>query len=98
MMKYDALQVFEAELHPYAPVAERRGMFVDIYVKLKPLGADWPADLSEPGALVICRPDGEPIDYVVLDGGCDCEYRFTESEKEQLRRYVERERLANLAP
>lgn len=94
MIKYDANLLFEAELRPYRPAVERRGRLVDVYVRLEaPEGAEWPADLTEPGALIVYGADGEPIDYVVLDEGCDCEYRFTEREKEQLKQYVERERL-----
>ncbi|MEF3303882.1 hypothetical protein [Paenibacillus sp. GYB003] len=97
MYKFDAGAMFEAELLPHSPIVERRGSFIDVYLKLRRNGAEWPDDLPEPGALVICRTDGEPIDYVALNEGCDCEYRFTELEKEQLKRYVRRERLAEKA-
>ncbi|GAA3407247.1 hypothetical protein ACFFNY_00685 [Paenibacillus hodogayensis] len=98
MIKFDAELYFEAELKPYAPVVERRGPLIDIYVKLAAGdGAAWPADLTEPGALVVCDPDGQPIHYVVLEEGCDSEYGFTDREKQQLMRYMERERLLERA-
>ncbi|MDF2718004.1 MAG: hypothetical protein K0R28_4929 [Paenibacillus sp.] len=97
MIKFNAELMFEADLRPYRPVVERREPYIDIYLKLDKSGAEWPADLSEPGALIICRSDGEPIQYVVLDEGCDCEYRFTEREKELLKAYVQKEHLIGKA-
>ncbi|TNJ67089.1 hypothetical protein FE784_05940 [Paenibacillus hemerocallicola] len=93
MIKFNAELMFEADLRPYRPVVERREPYIDIYLKLNKDGTGWPEDLTEPGALIICRSDGEPIQYVVLDEGCDSEYRFTEREKEQLKQYVQQERL-----
>lgn len=93
MIKFNADLMFEAELRPYRPIVERREPYIDIYLKLEKNGAGWPDDLTEPGALIICRGDGEPIQFVVLDEGCDSEYRFTEWEKEQLAEYVRREKL-----
>ncbi|TMV42753.1 hypothetical protein FE783_36985 [Paenibacillus mesophilus] len=97
MIKFNAELMFEADLRPYRPVVERREPYIDIYLKLDKSGTEWPADLSEPGALIICRSDGEPIQYVVLDEGCDSEYRFTEREKELLHAYVRKERLIEKA-
>ncbi|RKN86722.1 hypothetical protein [Paenibacillus ginsengarvi] len=97
MYKFDAGRMFEGRLQPYSPVVERRDPFIDIYMKLTIAGVELPDDLNEPGALVICRNNGEPIDYVVLDEGCDCEYRFTELEKDQLRTYIAAERLHSKA-
>jgi len=93
MFKFNAQLMFEAEIRPFRAFAERRGPFLDIYMQLEPDGQRWPDDLTEPGALVICDETGNPIDYVVQSEGCDCEYRFTESEKEQLRRYIAEQRL-----
>ncbi|PYI54486.1 hypothetical protein [Paenibacillus flagellatus] len=97
MIKFDAELMFEAELRPYRPIVERRGAYIDILLKLERGGAEWPAELADPGALIICDSAGEPIQYVVLDEGCDSEYKFTENEKEQLRRYIETERLVERA-
>ena len=93
MMKFNAESMFEPSIRPFRPVVERREPYIDIYLKLERQGEGWPDDLAEPGALVICRTGGEPIQYVVLDEGCDCEYRFTEQEKEQLKRYIRDHRL-----
>lgn len=97
MYKFNAQLMFEAEIRPYRPYVERRGAFLDIYMQLDPGDQSWPEDLTEPGALVICDEAGVPIEYVVQSEGCDCEYRFTEDEKEQLRNYMKAERLVERA-
>lgn len=94
MITFNSEKYFESELHIFQPVVERREPYIDIYLRLKLIvREDEHHDLSDPGALIICNADGKPIQFVVLEEGCDSEYRFTDLEKDQLWRFVEQERL-----
>ncbi|MBP1155522.1 MULTISPECIES: hypothetical protein [unclassified Paenibacillus] len=63
---------------------------VDICFQLAD-GALMPEGIEELSALLICTRGGDIIDIVPQDEGRDCEFRFTESEKQQLQSYFERE-------
>jgi len=68
---------------------EPRGPWLDVILHLiaepdTPL----PAELEDPGVLVICSRQGLPVQVVVQDGGCDSEFQLTPSEKERIERFV----------
>jgi hypothetical protein len=61
---------------------------VELRLELDP-GSVLPDDLSELTALLICTYSGDIAQIVPQDEGRDCEYQFTDGEKEQLRYYYE---------
>ncbi|MCD1257519.1 hypothetical protein B5M42_001545 [Paenibacillus athensensis] len=88
MMKYGqepaehrfSLQVMEVET---------RGQWLDIYLRLiQEPDAPLPEELEDPGVLLICTRQGEPVQLVVQDGGCDCEFQLTPSEKERIESFA----------
>lgn len=93
MIKFNGTSWYETPIRPFEPVVERRGALIDIQMRLSRDGQSWPDDLTEPGAWLIFSESGSPIDFIVLNEGCDSEYKFTEEEKAQLLSYVSDNRL-----
>lgn len=68
---------------------ERRGQWVDVHLELRlGEGERLPEGLVEPSVLVICVPEGEIVQIVLLDGGCDSEFQFTPPEEAFVREFV----------
>lgn len=88
MMKYGA----EHEEHRFTlsfTESEVRGQWRDIFLGIhEEVGEEFPEDLIDPSILVICNLDGEIVQIVLHDEGCDCEFQFTFSEKAQIENYV----------
>lgn len=47
-----------------------------------------PEGLSDPSALIILNQEKEIVQMVVLDEGCDSEFKFTEGEQQQLTQFL----------
>ncbi|MNR64771.1 hypothetical protein D3C85_1875280 [compost metagenome] len=47
-----------------------------------------PEGLMDPSILVICNIEGDIVQIVLHDEGCDSEFQFTYAEKEQIETYV----------
>lgn len=85
-MKELRFERMEARIEP------RDEQWVDVEVRFRLAnGAMAPEGIEELSALLICTRSGEIFDIVPQDEGRDCEFRFTESEKQQLRVFYERE-------
>lgn len=88
MMKYGA----EHEEHRFSLSileAESRGQWRDIYLAIQLAeGEELPEGLIAPSILVICNTDGEIVQIVLQDEGCDSEFQFTYAEKAQIEDYV----------
>ncbi|UKS29072.1 hypothetical protein LOZ80_09145 [Paenibacillus sp. HWE-109] len=70
--------------------SELRGQWKDVFLGIHLLeGESWPEDLIDPSVLVICNLEGEIVQIVLHDEGCDCEFQFTYSEKAQIEAYVQ---------
>ncbi|SDN76325.1 hypothetical protein SAMN04487897_104330 [Paenibacillus sp. yr247] len=70
--------------------SEIRGQWRDIFLGIhKEAGEEFPEDLIDPSILVICNLEGEIVQIVLHDEGCDCEFQFTFSEKAQIENYVQ---------
>ncbi|CAM3867888.1 hypothetical protein COLU111180_11615 [Cohnella lubricantis] len=95
MIKYGDDQFTELKFVSFEPRVERRNEhWVDVYLKFETDPAPpAPTDLIELTALVVCTPAGAPIEIEPLDEGCDCEYQFTFSEKEQIKAYIGSDRM-----
>lgn len=93
MIKYGSEKITELRFKTfYASMERRNEQLVDIELRFD-LAEDTPApdDLIDFTALVICTVHGTIAQIVPQDIGCDCEYQFTASEKEQIAAYIERE-------
>lgn len=89
MIKYGDTTVTDFTFIRFDPKLEQKPQWIDIHLKLYLAdGQSFPDDLNDPGALIISTYDGEVIEYVVQNEGCDSEYQFTEAEKAQIGKYV----------
>jgi hypothetical protein len=90
MYKYDGSLYHELIFNDIHAAAEERGQWIDVYIRFKVINSDdIPSDLVEPSGLLICDKNGDPVQYVVLDEGCDTEYQFTNDEKKQIMGHIE---------
>lgn len=96
MLKYGSPDTTELKFKRFvAEVEPRDEQWIDIVLRFELEEENAiPLDVTDLTALVICTRGGEIFQMVPQDEGCDCEYQFTPGEKEQIRDYVERERLA----
>lgn len=70
--------------------SEIRGQWRDIFLDMqKEAGEEFPEDLIDPSILVICNLQGEVVQIVLHDEGCDCEFQFTFAEKGQIEKFVQ---------
>ncbi|CAM4204764.1 hypothetical protein L1N85_07425 [Paenibacillus alkaliterrae] len=90
MIKYGLDSVTELRFQSFQPIIERRdGQWVDITLRFELAPeTEAPGDLIDFSALVICTADGTIVQMVPHDEGCDCEYQFTVSEKEQIAAFI----------
>jgi hypothetical protein len=88
MMKYGA-EPMEHRFTLRCTEIERRGQWLDIFLSLQLAEREMlPLGLESPSVLVICSPKGDIIQIVLQDEGCDSEFQFTYTEKEQIERFV----------
>jgi hypothetical protein len=87
MMKYGA----EPKEHSFTMQCteiERRGQWIDIFIALQmDEGETLPEGLDFPSLLIICSSQGEIVQIVLHDEGCDSEFQFTFTEKEKIERF-----------
>jgi len=96
MIQYGSDRITELKFKRLHPALERRDwQWVDITLRAElaeetPL----PEDLIDFTILVICAAaSGTIVQIIPQDEGCDCEYQFTFSEKEQLRQFIEQDEI-----
>ncbi|MBP1995277.1 hypothetical protein [Paenibacillus eucommiae] len=89
MMKYGADPI-EHKFILHCTEIEHRGQWVDVFLSLQ-LAADekLPEGLLSPSVLVICSQDGNIVQTVLHDEGCDSEFQFTYTEKEKVERFIQ---------
>ncbi|WP_419873578.1 hypothetical protein [Candidatus Pristimantibacillus sp. PTI5] len=90
MIKYGLDRITELKFRSFQPIIEQRDeQWVDIALRfeIEP-ETEVPEDLIDFSALVICTIDGTIAQIVPHDEGCDCEYQFTVSEKEQITAFI----------
>ncbi|MDR6882357.1 hypothetical protein [Bacillus sp. 3255] len=69
---------------------ESRGQWLDIFLDIhKEADEMFPEDLVDPSVLVICNSQGDIVQIVLHDEGCDCEFQFTYAEKAQIEKFVQ---------
>ncbi|TVY10076.1 hypothetical protein [Paenibacillus cremeus] len=89
MMTYGSSEVSELRfIHLQAEAELRDSQWMDVTLRfeLAP-GGELPEGIEELSALIICTHSGDIVQIVPQDEDRDCEYQFTELEKEQLRDY-----------
>ncbi|OXM87848.1 hypothetical protein [Paenibacillus rigui] len=93
MIQYGSTDLHELRFSSMrASIELRDAQWIDVEVLFEldlHQGSELPADLSELSALLICTYGGDIVQIVPQDEGRDCEYQFTDAEKEQLRQFYE---------
>lgn len=94
MYKYGFENYFEAKFTSIYPEVMKSGHWINVYFTFE-FSADTilPHDLLDPSGLVVFDLEGEVQDFIVHDEGVDCEYKFTDSEKEQVIAYIQAQNL-----
>ncbi|MBD7962801.1 hypothetical protein [Fictibacillus norfolkensis] len=89
MYKYGFTNYFEGSLHFTGHDVVQVGPWtnVDISFEIDNLEI-FPEGLSEPSALAVYDGNGELQEIIAHDEGVDCEYKFTDKEKEQINEYL----------
>ncbi|MDQ1909181.1 hypothetical protein RAC89_01545 [Paenibacillus sp. GD4] len=72
-----------------ARVEPRDEQWVDVEISFALADGKQPEDVEDLSALIICTRRGDVVQIVPQDEGRDCEFQFTEGEKEQLRRFFD---------
>ncbi len=98
MLTYGSTDIQELQFVHLSHTLERRNeQWFDIYVSFDLIDPSLlPEGIEELGALLVCTANGLLVEIAPQDEGRDCEYQFTESEKEQLRRYFQAQVLPEL--
>lgn len=91
MIQYDSDDIRELRITKFHPVIERRDdQWIDIELRLDvEEDSQIHETITELTALVICTHGGAIAQIVPQDAGCDCDFQFTASEKEQIRDYIQ---------
>ncbi|MEK8128539.1 hypothetical protein WMW72_11545 [Paenibacillus filicis] len=89
MLTYGSTDIRELQFAGLSHTVDIRDeKWIDVYVRFNTEDPSLvPDSIEELGALLIVTRDGLLVEIAAQDEGRDCEYQFTESEKEQLRRY-----------
>ncbi|MFC4101132.1 hypothetical protein [Paenibacillus xanthanilyticus] len=91
MIQYDSDDIRELQVTAFHPTIERRDdqwMDIELRVDVEDESRIHES-ITELTALVICTHGGDIAQIVPQDAGCDCDFQFTASEKEQIRAFVE---------
>lgn len=93
MIKYGQTEIQDLKFHSFrSNVESRDDLLMDIWIRFElDASTPLPEDLTELTAWVIATHQGRIVEIVPQDEGTDCEYRFTQEEKQQITRYVEEE-------
>ncbi|MCM3718744.1 hypothetical protein [Fictibacillus phosphorivorans] len=91
MFKYGFTNYFEGILNFTGYEINKVGPWLNVYLSFEIENVEiLPEGLNEPSALVVYDHEGELQDIIAQDEGVDCEYKFTDKEKEQIQTYLER--------
>ncbi|NHN30677.1 hypothetical protein [Paenibacillus agricola] len=91
MIQFGSLHYAELKFEQIRATTELRdAQWIDVLLRFElKQGSVLPEDLTELSALIICTYAGAVAQIVPQDEGRDCEFQFTEDEKEQLLGYYE---------
>ncbi len=89
MYKYGFTNYFEGNLTFTGYDVVQVGPWTNVYISFEIENVEiFPEGLSEPSALAIYNGEGELQEIIAHDEGVDCEYKFTDKEKEQITNYL----------
>jgi hypothetical protein len=92
MYKYGFVNYFEGKLHFIGHDTAQVGPWMNVYISFEIENVEiLPEGLNEPSAMAVFDKDGELQEIIALDEGVDCEYKFTDKEKEQISSYLKME-------
>lgn len=92
MIQFGSLNYAELKFEQIKATIELRdAQWIDVSLRFKlKQGSVLPADMTELSALIICTYSGAVAQIVPQDEERDCEFQFTDEEKEQLLAFYER--------
>jgi hypothetical protein len=91
MYQYGFMNYFEGQLKFISYDVTQVGPWYNVYLSFDIENIDvLPDGLNEPSALIVFDNDGEMQEIIAHDEGVDCEYKFTDKEKEQIVAYLEK--------
>jgi hypothetical protein len=89
MYKYGFMNYFEGDLHFIGHEVVQVGPWTNVYISFQITNIEiLPEGLTEPSALAVYDREGELQEIIAHDEGVDCEYKYTDKEKEQITRYL----------
>jgi hypothetical protein len=90
MYKYGFMNYFEGKLNFTGYDITQVGPWVNVYISFQIDNVEiLPEGLNDPSALAVFDKDGELQEIIAHDEGVDCEYKFTDKEKEQITIYLQ---------
>lgn len=89
MFKYGFTNYFEGKLNFTNYEIIQVGPWLNVYISFDIENVEiLPEGLNDPSALAVYDQDGELQEIIAHDEGVDCEYKFTDKEKEQITSYL----------
>jgi hypothetical protein len=89
MYKYGFMNYFEGKLNFKGHDITQVGPWLNVYISFQIENVEiLPEGLNDPSALAVYDEDGELQEIIAHDEGVDCEYKFTDTEKEQITSYL----------
>jgi hypothetical protein len=90
MYKYGFTNYFEGKLNFTGYEIIQVGPWLNVYLSFEIENVEiLPEGLSDPSALAVYNKDRELQEIIAHDEGVDCEYKFTDKEKEQIISYLQ---------
>jgi hypothetical protein len=90
MFKYGFTNYFEGKLNFTGYEINQVGPWLNVYISFDIENVEiLPEGLNDPSALAVYDKDGELQEIIAHDEGVDCEYKFTDKEKEQITSYLQ---------
>jgi hypothetical protein len=90
MYQYGFTNYFEGQLQFTHFDVTKVGPWYNVYLAFEIENIEiLPNGLNEPSALIVFDQEGEMQEIIAHDEGVDCEYKFTDQEKEQISAYLQ---------
>ncbi|MCM3731260.1 hypothetical protein M3196_06245 [Fictibacillus nanhaiensis] len=90
MYKYGFMNYFEGKLNFTSYDITQVGPWINVYISFQIDNVEiLPEGINDPSALAVFDKDGELQEIIAHDEGVDCEYKFTDKEKEQITSYLQ---------
>ncbi|WNB92995.1 hypothetical protein [Bacillus sp. NEB1478] len=91
MYQYGFMNYFEGQLEFNHYDIAQVGPWYNVYLSFDITNIEiLPEGISEPSALIVFDKDGEMQEIIAHDEGVDCEYKFTDQEKDQIVAFLQK--------